>query len=391
MDSMMTTKDYTHDFVENADIEPSEIIIGSILLIFAAIMEFSAKLVYLYQDINNIPSMATSISETSLENISQPFEENYIFIDDIRPGWNKRLKLHYLKEGSNNSSEVLLCLHGEPFWSQSYHRIIPFFIREGYTIIVPDLIGFGRSEKYTDWRAYDLELHKNTMLQILQRLNLHNTNKKITLIGHNWGFLLGASFMKDHPSLFHRLVILNTNNLPDGEVEVQRYKNVKIFGKFLITDAFFLAFRASVMLFRNYLPPRLLFHALGNGQYTEEDLNAFEAPFVRRNLDRGGLVSFPLLVPVFRSDKYAKEFSETRFFLANQWNGTRTLIVYSEKTILPWCFGSGDFIVGNRKSFFEHLIPNATISPPVKKAGHIVMFDQAKRVASYVTKFITDS
>ena len=42
--------------------------------------------------------------------------------------------------------------------------------------------------------------------------------KKITLVGHNWGFLTGIHILKDHPDWFKRLVILNTNNLPDGEV-----------------------------------------------------------------------------------------------------------------------------------------------------------------------------
>ena len=73
----------------------------------------------------------------------------------------------------------------------------------------------------------------------------------ITLIGFGW---------KDHPHLFDRLVILNVNNLPDGELDLQRFHgDIKLFSKYLIFDAMFLSFRASISLFRSLLPPRLLF------------------------------------------------------------------------------------------------------------------------------------
>ena len=54
-----------------------------------------------------------------------------------------------------------------------------------------------RSDKYVDWRSYDLELHKSSVLQFLNNLGLiggHGRN--VTLIGHNWGLLLGAALIK---------------------------------------------------------------------------------------------------------------------------------------------------------------------------------------------------
>merc|ERR1719328_963240 len=134
---------------------------------------------------------------------------------------------------------------------------------------------FFRSDKYVDWRAYDLELHKSTLLQLLDQVGIfekYNTN--ITLVGHNWGFLLGAAIIKDHPELFDRLVILNVNNLPDGEIDLQRFHgDMKLFSKYLMFDAMFLSFRASISLFRSLIPPRPLFKALGSGIYTDDDLN----------------------------------------------------------------------------------------------------------------------
>ena len=70
------------------------------------------------------------------------------------------------------SFKVILCLHGEPFWSQSFHRIIPLLTSRGYRVVVPDFVGFGRSDKYVDWRAYTAELHKETIEQVARHLRL---------------------------------------------------------------------------------------------------------------------------------------------------------------------------------------------------------------------------
>jgi len=387
MADSLVAVDYTQIFVEASILQPTEILFGTLILALSLALDITSKLIH-FHEARYLTPMNISHS-ASFQDISNSFQSNYVSINDSRFGWNKTLNLHFLNEGNSDNREVILCLHGVPFWSHSFHRIIPYFIKEGYNTVVPDLIGFGKSERYTDWKAYNLELHKSTIIQLLQHLQLNNGNKTVTLVGHNWGFLLGATLLKDNPTLFRRIVILNTNNLPDGEVDFKRFKSITQFCKYLIIDAFFLLFRASILLFGKYLPPKLLFYALGNGLYNEEDIHALTAPFQRIHKDRGGMVSFPLMVPVFADDRYAAEFHHTRNFFANHWNSSNTLIIFSEKTVLPWIFGAGDFIVGNRRSFFRHLIPKAHVAPPIENAGHIVMYDQPKRVGNLITDFLS--
>ena len=64
------------------------------------------------------------------------FKPHYVEVDGMR--------LHYVHEG-NNSDEVVLMLHGEPSWSYLYRKMIPIVVEAGYTVIAPDLIGFGKS------------------------------------------------------------------------------------------------------------------------------------------------------------------------------------------------------------------------------------------------------
>ena len=67
-----------------------------------------------------------------------PYEPQYIQLGDTR--------MHYVDEGSG---EIVLCLHGEPSWAYLYRKFIPI-LSKNYRVVVPDLIGFGRSDKYWD-------------------------------------------------------------------------------------------------------------------------------------------------------------------------------------------------------------------------------------------------
>lgn len=191
---------------------------------------------------------------------------------------------------------MLLLLHGEPFWSYSFHDLVPLLTARGHRVIVIDFVGFGRSDKYIDWKAYTLEMHKATVVQLVQHLNLDKTNTNLTLVGVDWGFLAGSNVMKDNPEMFQRLVILNTNSLPDGDTNRKRFPNTILFNKFLIYNAPFQAFRAYMNIMRNSVPLQLLFYIM-NPAYTFQDLKGLTAPYNRIKEDRGGIISWPLMLP----------------------------------------------------------------------------------------------
>ena len=70
-----------------------------------------------------------------------------------------------------------------------------------------------RSDKYIDWRAYDLELYKSTLLQFLNHLGIvGDRNTNVTLVGHNWGFLLGGTLIKGNKLIYivSRIFVLRT-------------------------------------------------------------------------------------------------------------------------------------------------------------------------------------
>jgi haloalkane dehalogenase len=85
-------------------------------------------------------------AEDRFENLpGHPFSPHYLMVDDFDGG---QLRLHYLDEGPKDG-EITLMLHGEPSWSYLYRKMITILAMAGLRVIVPDLIGFGRSDKPT--------------------------------------------------------------------------------------------------------------------------------------------------------------------------------------------------------------------------------------------------
>ena len=73
------------------------------------------------------------------------FAPRYVEVDDGEGGV---LRVHHLDEGPSDAAPILL-LHGEPSWGYLYRHMVPILVAAGHRCIVPDLVGFGRSDKPT--------------------------------------------------------------------------------------------------------------------------------------------------------------------------------------------------------------------------------------------------
>ena len=83
------------------------------------------------------------------------------------------LRIHYVDEGSENDKTVLL-LHGEPDWGYIYRKFIDPLVENNLRVIVPDLPGFGKSDKLSERTAYTYEKYVAWMNAWLRDLNLNN-------------------------------------------------------------------------------------------------------------------------------------------------------------------------------------------------------------------------
>jgi pimeloyl-ACP methyl ester carboxylesterase len=108
---------------------------------------------------------------------------------------------HYADEGSGRP---VLLLHGQPTWGYIYRRFVPA-LAATHRVIVPDHMGFGKSETPPD-REYTLRTHVANLAALIEALDLRD----ITLVMQDWGGPIGIGYAVRHPERIHSLVLMNT-------------------------------------------------------------------------------------------------------------------------------------------------------------------------------------
>ena len=130
----------------------------------------------------------------------------------VPDGEGGSLRMAYVEAGPADGP-VVLCLHGEPSWSFLYRKMIPVLAAGGLRVVAPDLVGFGRSDKPAriEDHSYARQVEWVRCLAF-DRLDL----RAVTLVGQDWGGLIGFRLAAEHPDRFARLVAANTG-LPTGD------------------------------------------------------------------------------------------------------------------------------------------------------------------------------
>ncbi len=110
---------------------------------------------------------------------------------------------HYVDEGPRDG-EVIVCVHGEPTWGYLYRNIIPRLAGR-YRVIVPDHMGFGKSETPPD-RDYTLQAHTENLAALLDHLDV----SEITFVGQDWGGPISTAYTVRNPDRVQRIFFANT-------------------------------------------------------------------------------------------------------------------------------------------------------------------------------------
>jgi pimeloyl-ACP methyl ester carboxylesterase len=110
---------------------------------------------------------------------------------------------HYVDEGPRDG-QVILCLHGEPTWGYLYRKMIAP-LSTTFRVVVPDHMGFGKSETPQD-RVYTLQTHVENLERFVEALDLRD----ITLVCQDWGGPMAGAFTLRNPERVKRLFMMNT-------------------------------------------------------------------------------------------------------------------------------------------------------------------------------------
>ncbi len=113
--------------------------------------------------------------------------------------------MHYVDEGPPDGRPVVMA-HGNPTWGYLYRNFIGPLADAGYRAIVPDYLGFGRSDKPDEPPMYTIDRHIERLDALLQSLDLGDA----TVIGQDWGGMIGLGWATRHPERVRSLFLLNT-------------------------------------------------------------------------------------------------------------------------------------------------------------------------------------
>ena len=225
------------------------------------------------------------------------------------------LRMHYLDEGPDPKNKdapiTYLCLHGNPAWSYLYRKMIPVFLQSGSRVVAPDLMGFGKSDKPKKDAAHTFTWHRQTLLDLVERLDLRN----VVLVVQDWGGLLGLTLPFAAAERYKGLLVMNTT-LATGEVPLSQG---------------FLAWRD--MCAKNPAFDIARLFARGNPQMSPEECAAYMAPFPDAG-HRAATRIFPAMVPEFADSDGAAVSRQARDFWATEWTGKTLMAIGTQDPVL---------------------------------------------------------
>lgn len=151
---------------------------------------------------------------------------------------DQELVMAYGDLGDKNSNKVAVLLHGKNFSGFYWDRVAKDLVKQGYRVIIPDQIGFGKSSKPIGYQYNFSQLALNTK-NLLSSLGV----KKFTLVGHSMGGMLAVHMTESFEQAVEKLILVNPIGLEDYARFVE-IKDPQFFYQSELTK--------TVEMFRNY-------------------------------------------------------------------------------------------------------------------------------------------
>jgi haloalkane dehalogenase len=265
------------------------------------------------------------------------------------------LRMAYVEAGPPDGEPVLL-LHGEPSWSFLYRKVLPVLADAGLRAIAADLVGFGRSDKPAEMSDHTYARHVEWVRAFaFDALGLSG----VTLVGQDWGGLIGLRLVAEHPGRFARVVAANTG-LPTGDHPMPEV---------------WLRFR-EVVRTAPVLGISRLVQAGCRSVLAGDVLAAYEAPFPDESF-KAAPRAMPSLVPTTPDDP-ASAANRAAWQQLSAW----------DKPFLV-AFSDSDPITGAMAPVLKAAVPGAAgLGAVIEGAGHFLQEDAGERLGTVIVDFI---
>jgi pimeloyl-ACP methyl ester carboxylesterase len=282
--------------------------------------------------------------------------------------------MHYVDEGRRDGRPVVL-LHGNPTWGYLYRNFIPPLVEAGCRAIVPDHLGFGRSEKPRDPELYRVPRHVRRLDALLESLDLRGA----VVVPQDWGGPIGLYWATQHPERVDGLFILNTwahgfrpEALPPGKDKIPLPLPLRLFRTPIVGEVLVKGLDAFK---RGFL--------LGQGIRHQDRLT----PTIKRAYrdvhqgwsDRTPILVFPREIPVTGAGPVAAMNAEIEKGLQRDFRSKPVHIMWAMKDIA--------FLPEFLDTLWLDTFPDATVTK-LEDAGHYLQEDAHERIVPELVQFV---
>jgi len=261
------------------------------------------------------------------------------------------LRLAHVDEGDG---PPVVFWHGEPTWSFLWRKVAPPVLQAGHRVILPDLPGFGRSDKPMDQDWYTYDRHTAMAARLMEDLDLRGA----TLVVHDWGGPIGLRVAVELADRVDRLVLMDTGVFTGHQRMSDDWHR-------------FAAFVAR----SEELPVSLLVRRGCRTDPGDEIGAAYDAPFPSE-ASKAGARAFPAILPTRRDQPGAE--AGRRTLAALREDRRPMLILWADQDpVLPLQAGEA--------------LASALGRPPpvpVPDAGHFLQEDQGELVGTTIAEWL---
>ena len=271
--------------------------------------------------------------------------------------------MHYVDEGPRDGRPVVL-VHGNPTWGYLYRHFITPLAEAGYRVIVPDHLGFGRSDKPNEASLYTIPKHSERLIALMDSLGLQDA----TVVAQDWGGPIGLSWPARRPEKVRSLYIMNTfAHRPPPVTKIPailRFIRAPLIGEVLVKG-------------RHAFVKKLLFLAIRRDRLNDQSRAAYLAPHPTY-ASRTGILIFPRQIP----DSPTGPVSD---FLDSVHQG---LMAFRDRPV-AFAWGKKDpaFPPSVYKTLWKPDFPDAPILW-LDKAGHFLQEDAPELIVPNLLEFL---
>lgn len=123
----------------------------------------------------------------------------------------------FIPKPTNSTKSTILFLHGFPSSSYDWHNQITYFSNLGYSIIAPDLLGYGGSSSPSTLEPYTFKSMCSDLISILKHCSINlDSGEKVHIVGHDFGSILMGPLLGYFPHIALTASFLAAPYIPPG-------------------------------------------------------------------------------------------------------------------------------------------------------------------------------